>query len=347
LSTKAAAFETPQLAGFQRPVTKNMQATELITRERLQSDIRNLGIGKGDHLVIFVSYRAVGNVVGGPKGLIETLLDVVGYEGTILCPTFTLMYPLSLVRHRNVPVFIKERTPSVDGIFSEFVRTDSRALRSSHPTNSYAAIGLKAEYLLKDHDQNSPSYSLYSKMAEIKGKSMMIGVNYRMVGGFHEAQYKAGLLSLIPPQSGALYLDNKNSEQVYIRRDKGGCVRRVPDIVQNLKYSGIVTEGFIGRAKTFVVPSKESLEIMTDLLTRTPENYLCTSASCLWCREIEKYLGLKDKVKDRKWFHKYPILRFLLDRYNYIRLKDISAITLSRYYGTALVKKILQERKSQ
>jgi aminoglycoside N3'-acetyltransferase len=256
------------------------------------------------------------------------------------------MYPLSLVRYRKVPVFIKERTPSVDGIISEFIRTDSRALRSSHPTNSYAAIGSQAEYLLKDHDHDSPSYSLYSKMAEIQGKSMMIGVQYRMIGGFHEAQYRAGLLSLIPSQLGALYLDNKNSEQVYVRRDKGGCVRRIPDMVQKLKNSGIVTEGFIGRAKTFIVPSKESLEIMTDLLTRTPEHYLCTSASCLWCREIEKRLGLKDKVKDRSWFHKYPILRFFLDRYNYFRLIDFPALTLSRYYVAVLVK-IFREHKSQ
>ena len=98
-----------------------------------------------------------------------------------MIPTFTLYYPLFRVRNHKVPVFRKEETPSYTGIIAEHIRNDSRAIRSNHPTNSYAAIGGKADYLLGDHDYNSPAYSPYSKLADINGKLLTIGLGYRFV----------------------------------------------------------------------------------------------------------------------------------------------------------------------
>jgi aminoglycoside 3-N-acetyltransferase len=315
-----------------------MQA-EIISKEKILGDLNSLGIKKGDHVALGVSYKSIGKVIGGPKALVDTLLDIVGPDGTILIPTFTDMYPLSLVKKHLVPVFKRNETPSIDGVVSELVRTNPQSIRSGHPTNSYSCIGSKAGYLLRGHDGEQGSYSPYSRLAEINGKILIIGLSNNFVGIRHEAQNKAGLLSLVPPRVGALYLDDRNSVKIFIRRDLGGCVKRFPEMINNMRQARIVTEGFVGQSNAIVAPARECLELMTNLLVSSPENYLCGDSSCSWCRYIEKRLKLIPKIADKRWFHKYPILRFFLDKYNYFQINDISALTLSKYYLLRMINR--------
>lgn len=308
----------------------------------------DLGIKAGDHITLGMSFGSVGKVSGGTKSFVEALLDVVSPSGTIMIPTFTGNYPLFLVRYhkvpvfrKKVPVFRKEETPSHTGIIAEHIRNDFRAIRSNHPTNSYAAIGSKANYLLRDHNHHSPSYSPYSKLADINGKVLIIGLNYHFIGIRHEAQSKAGLLNCVPPNSGALFFDENDRIRIFVRRDLGGCIKRLPDMINNLREAGIVTEGSVGKAKAVVIPARESLDIMTNLLERNPEHYLCESPWCLWCREIERRLKLCDKVDDKKWFHRNSFLRFPLDVYNSLRVSDITALTLVIYLLRRVVRKLI------
>jgi aminoglycoside N3'-acetyltransferase len=258
-----------------------------------------------------------------------------------MIPTFTYVYPLSLVRRRKVPVFRKEETVPYTGVVANHIRSDGRAIRSGHPTNSFAALGGKADYLLGDHNHESAAYSPYSRLADIDGKVLIIGLDYRLIGIRHEAQSRAGLLSRIPPYTGALFFDESGVERVFVRRDLGGCVTRLPDMIENLKEAGIVTEGSVGKARAVVVPARESLDIMTGLLQRNPERYLCGSAGCLWCREIERRLHLCDRLSHKKWFHRNSFLRFPLDAYNYLRLKDLAVLTMGQYQLSRAVRRLL------
>ena len=303
----------------------------MITQGQLRKDFMDLGIKAGDHIALGISFGSVGMVSGGPKSFVDALVDLVGPGGTIMIPTFTNSYRLSLAKYHKVPVFSKKETVSYTGIIAEHIRNDLRAIRSGHPTNSFAAIGGNADYLLRDHDHHSSSYSPYSKLADINGKVLIIGLNYNFVGIRHEAQSKAGLLNCIPPYKGALFFDEGDSIGTFIRRDPGGCTKRLPYMIDNLREAGIVTEGSVGKAKAILIPARESLDIMTNLLKRNPEHYLCESPWCLWCREIERRLKLCDKVSDKKWFHRNSFLRFPLDAYNYLRVRDIAAITLVIY----------------
>jgi len=302
----------------------------------------DLGIKKDDHIALGMSFKSIGWVSGGPKSFVEALLDVVGPSGTIMIPTFTPYYPLFMVRYhkvpffrKRVPVFRKEETPSYAGIVPEYIRNDSRATRSNHPTSSYAAIGGEADYLLGDHDYNSPAYSPYSKLADINGKLLTIGLGYRFVGIRHEAQSKAGLLNCVPFNVGALFYDESDRIRIFIRKDPGGCGKRLSEMIDNLREAGIVTEGSVGKAKAVVIPVKER----TNLLERNPEHYLCESPGCIWCREIERRLKLRDKVDDKKWFHRNSFLRFPLDVYNSLSLSKIAALALVMYFlGRAMNK---------
>lgn len=79
--------------------------------------------------------------------LLEALLGAVP-DGTLLAPTFSYRFCRS-------GVFDAVATPSEVGLFSEFVRRDKRAMRSSHPIFSMAAIGGDAPFLCRNLSSSS------------------------------------------------------------------------------------------------------------------------------------------------------------------------------------------------
>ena len=55
-----------------------------ITKTRLVTDLKKLGIASGDTLMLHASVKAIGWIVGGPDIVIQALLDVLGPEGTLM-----------------------------------------------------------------------------------------------------------------------------------------------------------------------------------------------------------------------------------------------------------------------
>ena len=55
-----------------------------ITRSRLVEDLKKLGVSSGDVVMLHVSVKSVGWIVGGPDMIIQALLDVLGTQGTLM-----------------------------------------------------------------------------------------------------------------------------------------------------------------------------------------------------------------------------------------------------------------------
>ena len=45
-----------------------------ITKEHLVRDFERIGLGKGDHVAVTLSFRSIGYVKGGPNSFIDALL---------------------------------------------------------------------------------------------------------------------------------------------------------------------------------------------------------------------------------------------------------------------------------
>jgi aminoglycoside 3-N-acetyltransferase len=84
---------------------------------------------------------------GGLPFLRDALLAAVP-NGTIVVPTFSY-------RFCQRQVYDASTTPSEVGLFTEFVRRDRRAMRSSHPIFSVAAIGADVQFLCRDLSRSS------------------------------------------------------------------------------------------------------------------------------------------------------------------------------------------------
>jgi aminoglycoside N3'-acetyltransferase len=310
-----------------------------ITKKRIVSDLRKIGLHEGDHVAVGVSFKSLGRVQGGPDGFIDALLEAVGPEGTLMMNTYTEFFYLTEIRLGWTDyVYDAGETRCNTGIISEKMRLRDDAIRSRHPTMSNAAIGKHAHFLLDDHDETADSFSPYSKLAEVNGKYLAIGIGDHLKGARHHAQHQAGLLTIVPWKRAVQYRDRQGRINTFILTDRGGCTTRLPDLVKDLREKGIVMEGKIGMARSITVPVKESLERMYSLLKGDPTINLCDKPLCLWCREIERRLNLYGNIKNPKIFQRNKAVIHLFALIN--RLRELDNRLTARF------KLILKKRKT-
>lgn len=109
----------------------------------IKNSLANLGVKSGDCLFIHSGLKSLGKFIPRSNthaldGLLNSFLDVVGKDGTIVVPTFNFAFC-------SGDDFDREQTPSEQmGAFSEHVRLNKNSNRSLHPFHSVAAIGKDA-----------------------------------------------------------------------------------------------------------------------------------------------------------------------------------------------------------
>lgn len=171
-----------------------------MNRFQLYTAWRQAGVEAGSKLLVHSSLRSLGHVEGGPDAVIDSLLDALGEEGTLLVPTFTGSEHLSAA---NPPIFDPAETPCWTGIIPETLRQRPTAVRSEHPTHSVAAIGAHAVSLTAGHrfsvtpcDEMSP----FGRLAQCDDSYvLLIGVTHNRNTLFHHVEELAGVAYHMQP----------------------------------------------------------------------------------------------------------------------------------------------------
>ena len=145
----------------------------MVEQERIVKALKEIGIEKGDKLLIHSSFKSLGPIEGGIETFIAALKQAVGEEGTLMFPTFTF----GSVNAEN-PIFNIKTSPSCVGMIPEVFRHSEGVKRSLHPTHSLAVWGKDRDYYIENHyeddnclDVNSPIF----KLKENGGKILLIG----------------------------------------------------------------------------------------------------------------------------------------------------------------------------
>ncbi|MEH0971845.1 AAC(3) family N-acetyltransferase [Micromonospora sp. CPCC 205546] len=175
----------------------------------LTAELRSLGLGPGDVVLVHCAMRAVGPVVGGVDTLAEALRAVVGPTGTVVVPAQTPDNSVSSAAYRaatagmtdderrayeeRMPGFDPAVTPSFGvGALAEHVRRLPGAVRSRHPQTSFSAWGPRAEALMRVHDLDSHlgDRSPLAALEAVGAWTLLLGVGYPACTALHLAEYR-------------------------------------------------------------------------------------------------------------------------------------------------------------
>ena len=260
-SKRNKALESSRLAG------------DVITQESLANDIRNCGVVSGDTLLVHSSLSKIGFVEGGPKTVVNALLNVIGPKGNLLMPT-SPNAGLQLEYIRNLEVFDVENDKSKLGAISEYFRTLPNCLRSAHPTEPVSCLGPDAEYFTKDHFGELTPYTAKSpfyRVSERGGKILYLGVTLDNAGtnlhtledAVEDFKYPVYYIESFEVN---IKLPNGDLKSIKtkVHNPEQSAKRKCDGLIPLFKRKGLLSEEKIGQANTLVVDAKSMLEVMLE-----------------------------------------------------------------------------------
>ncbi len=165
-----------------------------VTKQGISESLYQLGVSRGDGLLVHSAIQFLGRPQGGPKLYLDAIQDVIGppegaaddLSGTLAVPTFNFAFARG---ERYDP----QHTPAEGmGVFSEFVRQHPLARRTSHPMQSLAVIGHYASDLA---ERDTPSAfddgSAFARMLELDFKILLLGADERAISLLHYSEQRA------------------------------------------------------------------------------------------------------------------------------------------------------------
>jgi aminoglycoside 3-N-acetyltransferase len=165
-----------------------------VTVEQVIAILRQLGIQAGDGLLVHSALQLLGRPAGGinPTNVyfdaLCAVLDIYpqSSRGTLAVPTFNFSFA------KGEP-YDPQTTPSEGmGIFSEYVRQQPGARRTSHPMQSLAVIGAHAADLTSRNNLSAfDPGSAFDRMLELDFKLLLLGTDIQAVSIIHYSEQRA------------------------------------------------------------------------------------------------------------------------------------------------------------
>jgi aminoglycoside N3'-acetyltransferase len=151
----------------------------------IRRQLAALGVEPGGVLVVHTSFSRVAPIDGGPRALIEALLDVLGPNGTLVMPSMS---------DDDEHPFDPAQTPCAGmGIVADTFWRMPGVLRSDSP-HAFAAFGLRAAEITAAHPLDVP-HGLDSppgRVYEMDGQVLLLGVGHDANTTIHVAENMSG-----------------------------------------------------------------------------------------------------------------------------------------------------------
>ncbi|CEI39790.1 hypothetical protein FVEN_g2071 [Fusarium venenatum] len=265
----------------------------LCTRSSLTKNLLDLGLHKGDNVLVHCSLSTIGWINGGPETLTHSLLDVLTPEGTLVVPTQTSSNsdPAAWVNppvpqawwqtiRDTMPVFNPQtsRTQRM-GVLAETVRNWPGAMRSSHPQTSFSAVGANATFITEVHllDCMLGERSPLARLEELDAKVLLLGVDFDKCTCFHLAEYRIG-----PQTSDNSFAASVNGVREWVTvSDVAINDDDFLELGKEFLREGDVMRGHIGAASCYLFSLKKAVKFAQKWMAshRTPSTQCCSTVS--------------------------------------------------------------------
>lgn len=256
----------------------------IISQASLVANLKAMGVQEGDLLNLKISYKSIGKIENGVKGIIDACLEAVGPNGTIFSDSFVSPYPRYKMLLSPKKCLTDDTTKSYAGAIANVMVSYPNAKRSPHPIQKFVAIGKDADMVLR-HDVGSRPYSLLHEMALKGGKNIRIGPSEKVtgVGTTHVAIELLGLKQNILHVGVCYY--NKNGElKRFYHSWPTACTVAFNNLLDyHREKGGILCEGKVGNSEAILSDMKTTLENELTLLKDNPQTLHCHRDGCQIC----------------------------------------------------------------
>lgn len=258
-----------------------LNTPEFQSKETLKHQLQQLGIVKGDTLMVHASLKSMGWIAGGAQAVVEALLETITDSGTLVMPAQSAdnsdpVYWMEPPVPENWHQPIREQLPAYDphlsglrgmGKIAEFFHRHPLTIRSPHPAHSFIASGNYAAAWMSEQpiDDSFGKNSPLEKMMKANVKLLLIGVGFDSCTALHYAEF-AQENRTTSPQGAAILLDGQRVWQTYDCVDMDSD--RFPEIAK--AFPGAIAEGLLGQAQTHLVDMKPLVEFGIDWLRKHP-----------------------------------------------------------------------------
>lgn len=264
----------------------------MITRETITNDLAAIGVSKGDVLFVRADLSKIGLINSGKRmDYLSAILDALGDEGTLVAPAFTKSFFLRVPKDYIFDGTNKTSSGAIANLMLEHKQTK----RSTHPTNSFMAIGKQSSYILEGHDENSGTYDPIRKIIKLNGKMIVIGCVHSNPGitTTHLAEIDLGLdRNFFWPSLNKVYYKKNGDVLLFKRKDLGSCSSTYYRFYSHYVYEEALTQGYIGNAYSIMMDAKKAYEIDYNVLKDNPRTTICNNLNCTRC-----HLRRKDNLR--------------------------------------------------
>lgn len=187
-------------------INEHRSVDDPVTKASLIEAFKRVGVG-GDMIIeVHSSLSSFHYVIGGARTVVDALMEVCGHGGTILMPTQVSDNsepsdwdnpPVVAGRIQEIRASIPPYSPEHSDIphmgeIVENFRHREGVIISSHPSCSYAAWGRYAKLLCNRQSLHFPfaEESPCARLYELKGKVLLLGVDFDSVTCLHLAEYR-------------------------------------------------------------------------------------------------------------------------------------------------------------
>ena len=242
-----------------------------INQSQLTSQLEEMGIVKGDVLLVHTAMSKIGPLVDGPKTLVDALLEVVGDSGHILMPS-SPNPAMQLDYIRTLDAFDVSSTPSKMGAVTEYFRQQKGVVRSWSPTEPVCAYGPESDWFVSGHAYKPTPYdgeSPFARVAQRNGKILYIGVTLINAGtSLHllEDAVSDFPLPVYYNESFATNViapDGKNHHwDIYVHNPEVSKIRRCDDLLPLFQKAEVAKQHQLGMATTWLFNAKKMYDCM-------------------------------------------------------------------------------------
>lgn len=222
-----------------------------IGKEEIMEILEDIGVFKGMILYVDANINNIPYTIGGIQTWISCLMEKVGFEGTIIMPSFTMQHldPSTLkevsrdlyprVRTSINPYDKKLSKVSEEGNFAEVFLKYESVYRSSHPVYSFAAWGKYAKMICEKHPLHFAlsKQSPLGKIYELGAFVLLIGKTYSSCSALHLSRYM-DKSALVKVNTAAIQMRTKMQWKAMLEVDLSNAEYQV--IGELLEKNGVV-----------------------------------------------------------------------------------------------------------